>query len=59
MKIAFCTDLDRSVITDNCLKRGWIQVNADERWNIYWANTQTCRVLFGSDSGYRLNDNQY
>lgn len=58
MKIYFCTDLDKSVLVNNFEKRGWIQVNADDDWNFYWASVQTCRNIFSVDSGYRMHDNQ-
>ncbi|XP_076029175.1 tubulin tyrosine ligase-like 1B [Oratosquilla oratoria] len=57
-RIAYCTDADKSVLTNNFEKRGWIQVNPDDEWNFYWAGAQTCRSLFSVDSGYRMNDNQ-
>lgn len=27
VRLAFCTDTDKSVIVNNCEKRGWIQVS--------------------------------
>ncbi|XP_059486933.1 polyglutamylase complex subunit TTLL1 [Neocloeon triangulifer] len=58
MRIAFCTDLEKSVLVSNFEKRGWIQVSPDEDWNFYWAGTLTCRNIFSVDSGYRMNDFQ-
>ncbi|KAL1122620.1 hypothetical protein AAG570_002947 [Ranatra chinensis] len=58
MRITFCTDLEKSVLVNNFEKRGWIHVNPEEEWNFYWAGMQTCRNLFGLESGYRMNDNQ-
>ncbi|KAF4524404.1 hypothetical protein B566_EDAN009320 [Ephemera danica] len=58
MRIAFCTDLDKSVLLSNFEKHGWIQVGPDDDWNFYWAGTVTCRNLFSVDSGYRMNDFQ-
>ncbi|KAG7165049.1 tubulin polyglutamylase TTLL1-like, partial [Homarus americanus] len=57
-RIAYCTDMEKSVLTNNFEKRGWIQVSPDDEWNYYWAGAQTCRSLFSVDSGYRMNDNQ-
>jgi len=58
VKVTFCTDLEKSVLITNFEKRGWIQVDADDEWNFYWAGIQTCRTLFSLDSGYRMNDRQ-
>ncbi|XP_063843784.1 polyglutamylase complex subunit TTLL1-like isoform X2 [Scylla paramamosain] len=57
-RIAYCTDMEKSVLSNNFEKRGWIQVGPDDEWNFYWAGAQTCRSLFSVDSGYRMNDNQ-
>ncbi|KAJ2946077.1 hypothetical protein O0L34_g4996 [Tuta absoluta] len=57
-KVTFCTDVDKSVITSSLLRRGWVQVGTDDDWNLYWANTQSCRNVFSFESGYRMNDNQ-
>lgn len=58
MRVQYCSDLDKSVVISNCEKRGWLQVGADEEWNVYWAGTATCKNIFSVDSGYRMNDNQ-
>ncbi|XP_026479840.1 probable tubulin polyglutamylase TTLL1 [Ctenocephalides felis] len=58
VRLAFCTDTDKSVIVNNCEKRGWIQVSPDDDWNFYWSSIQTLRSLYSVDSGYRLHDNQ-
>ncbi|CAH0394240.1 unnamed protein product [Bemisia tabaci] len=57
-RVSYCTDLEKLVLTVNFDKRGWVRVNPDDDWNIYWASVQTCRNLFSVDSGYRLHDNQ-
>lgn len=58
LKITYCTDMDKSVLTSNFDKRNWQSVSAEDDWNFYWANTQTSRNLFSVDSGYRMQDNQ-
>ncbi|KAL0274184.1 UNVERIFIED_CONTAM: hypothetical protein PYX00_006665 [Menopon gallinae] len=58
MRIAYCTDVDKSVLIGNFEKRGWVQVGPDDDWNFYWSGIQTCRALFSVDSGYRMNDSQ-
>lgn len=35
-RIAYCSDMDKSVLANNFEKRGWIQVNPDDEWNFYW-----------------------
>lgn len=35
-KVAFCTDLDKSVLITNFEKRGWTHVGPDDDWNFYW-----------------------
>ncbi|CAH1389939.1 unnamed protein product [Nezara viridula] len=58
LKVTFCTDLDKSVLTSNFEKRGWSQVGPEDDWNFYWSGIQTCRNLFSLDSGYRMHDHQ-
>jgi hypothetical protein len=36
MRVTYCTDLDKSVLTSNFEKRGWSQVGPDDDWNFYW-----------------------
>lgn len=36
LKVTFCTDLDKSVLTSNFEKRGWSQVGPEDDWNFYW-----------------------
>ena len=31
-----CTDLDKTVLTQNFDKRGWTTVSPDDDWNFYW-----------------------
>eukprot|EP00095_Tigriopus_kingsejongensis_P002212 maker-scaffold351_size199180-snap-gene-0.32 protein:Tk02212 transcript:maker-scaffold351_size199180-snap-gene-0.32-mRNA-1 annotation:"probable tubulin polyglutamylase ttll1 isoform x1" len=57
-KVAYCVDIDKSVIIANFEKRGWTSVNSEEDWHFYWGSTQTCRNLFAVESGYRMNDFQ-
>lgn len=58
IKIAFCTDMDKSVLISNFEKRNWQSVSAEDDWNFYWASTTTCRNIFSVESGYRMQDNQ-
>ena len=57
-QVAYCSDMDKSVIIANMEKRGWVAVGPEDDWQFYWASTQTCRNLFSVDSGYRMNDFQ-
>nr|CAH8870672.1 unnamed protein product [Trichobilharzia regenti] len=50
--------LTEMIITSNFEARGWISTNPDEDWNIFWASVQSVRMLFNSDTSYRLSDNQ-
>lgn len=58
VKIAYCTDMDKSVLISNFEKRCWQAVSADDDWNFYWASATTCRNIFSVESGYRMHDNQ-
>ena len=42
-QVAYCVDMDKSVIIGNMEKRGWVAVGPDDDWQFYWASTQTCR----------------
>ena len=42
-QVAYCSDMDKSVIIANMEKRGWVAVGPDDEWQFYWASTQTCR----------------
>ncbi|XP_037070706.1 probable tubulin polyglutamylase TTLL1 [Pollicipes pollicipes] len=57
-RLAYCTDVDRSVVLSNLERRGWVPVGPEEDWNFYWASTNTTRSLFSVDSGYRMGDHQ-
>jgi hypothetical protein len=50
-RVAYCVDIDKSVIIGNFEKRGWVSVGPDDDWHFYWASTTTCRNLFAVDSG--------
>eukprot|EP00514_Thraustochytrium_sp_LLF1b_P010005 CAMPEP_0184548688 /NCGR_PEP_ID=MMETSP0199_2-20130426/6352_1 /TAXON_ID=1112570 /ORGANISM="Thraustochytrium sp., Strain LLF1b" /LENGTH=396 /DNA_ID=CAMNT_0026943321 /DNA_START=231 /DNA_END=1417 /DNA_ORIENTATION=+ len=40
-------------------RRGWERcADHDNEWNVYWANTQSTRHLFSTESNYRLRDDQ-
>ena len=43
LQVAYCVDMDKSVIIGNMEKRGWVAVGPDDDWQFYWASTQTCR----------------
>lgn len=58
MPVTYCSDVDKSVVLDNFEKRGWEQVGPDDKWNLYWARTQTCYSIFNTNSGFRMQDNQ-
>jgi tubulin polyglutamylase TTLL1 len=51
-RVAYCVDIDKSVIIGNFEKRGWVSVGPDDDWHFYWASTTTCRNLFAVDSGF-------
>lgn len=36
LRLKYCCDLDKDVLSSNFEKRGWINVNYDEDWNFYW-----------------------
>jgi hypothetical protein len=35
-RVRCCTDLDKTVLTQNFDKRNWINVASDEDWNFFW-----------------------
>ncbi|KAH8862813.1 putative tubulin polyglutamylase TTLL1 [Schistosoma japonicum] len=57
-KVKYATDVEKSVITSNFEARGWTATHPDEDWNIFWASVQSVRMLFNSETSYRLSDNQ-
>ena len=59
LRLKYCCDLDKDVLSSNFEKRGWTNVNQDEDWNFYWASVITVKAMFNSlESHYRLNDFQ-
>lgn len=44
-RISYFTDMEKSVVTANFLKRGWTSATSDEDWNFYW---------YGSDSFHHI-----
>lgn len=59
-KLKWKTDLDKEVIIDNYIQRGWIKCTdkEDEDWNVYWASVWTVRNIFKPNSGIRISDQQ-
>ncbi|KAK2709771.1 polyglutamylase complex subunit TTLL1-like [Artemia franciscana] len=57
-QVTFTTDFDKSVVTVNFAKRGWLQATEGDSWNFYWASTHTSRNFFNSDSPHRFHDYQ-
>ncbi len=56
-------DLDKPVLTQNFLRRGWIDVSAeatDDRgdWDLYWASVGSVKDLFSSECSVRLQPHQ-
>lgn len=35
-RISYFTDMEKSVVTANFIKRGWVAASNDEEWNFYW-----------------------
>ena len=59
LRLKYCCDLDKDVLSSNFEKRGWANVGQDEDWNFYWASVFTVKSLFNMlESHYRLNDYQ-
>ena len=56
--VRYLTDFDKSVITNNFDKRGWVACDVDDDWNFYWASVHTVRSIFNVETGFRLNDDQ-
>lgn len=55
--LCFCTDFEKTILLNAFKRRGWKHVAVEKDWNIYWANTQNCRIIF-NDAYCKLNDNQ-
>ena len=36
LRLKYCCDLDKDVLSSNFDRRGWTNVNQDEDWNFYW-----------------------
>jgi len=56
MVIKWIADFEKSCITSNFEKRGWVKGSPDD-WNFYWSNVGSFRMLMSAD-GQRLMDNQ-
>ena len=39
-RVRCCTDLDKTVLTQNFDKRSWITVSSDEDWHFYWSDAK-------------------
>ena len=35
-RINYFTDMEKSVVTANFIKRGWTSASSEEEWNFYW-----------------------
>lgn len=57
MTLRFCTDFEKSVVVNNFVRLGWVQVTPEDDWNIYWSSTTNSRTLFNPDN--RLHDYQF
>ena len=59
LRLKYCCDMDKDVLSSNFERRSWTNVNQDEDWNFYWASVFTVKSLFNMlESHYRLNDYQ-
>jgi hypothetical protein len=36
LRLKYCCDLDKDVLSSNFEKRGWTNVNQEDDWNFYW-----------------------
>nr|CAD7197512.1 unnamed protein product [Timema douglasi] len=57
-RVKFAVDQERCVVLENFQKRGWIQVDPENDWNVYWAGTGACKNLFHGENKYRFGDDQ-
>lgn len=57
-KLKWKSDFDKYVVLANFEKRGWQHYQADDDWNIFWANVWTVKTIFNPDTGHRLGDYQ-
>jgi tubulin polyglutamylase TTLL1 len=59
IKLKWKTDLNKQVITDNYIERGWLETeDEDEDWNIYWASVNSVRNIFNGKTYVKLGDMQ-
>lgn len=58
IKLRWKTDLQKGVLTENFLSRGWIETDDEDEWNFYWANVNEIRKIFNAKTFYKLSDNQ-
>jgi len=61
VKLKWKTDLDKRVITENYLERGWVPLTEKDEendWNVYWASVNTVRNIFNGKTFMKLNDMQ-
>lgn len=59
IKLGWKTDINKEVITDNFIERGWEEVQDDsDNWNFFWASVNTVKNIFSGKNYTKLNDNQ-
>lgn len=59
LKLKWKVDMDnRSVVTENFEKRGWVKAQGAEEWNIFWASKDGVRTIFNPETGHRLGELQ-
>ena len=56
VKLYWKSDLNKDVIIQNFLERGWEECNENE-YNFYWASVNTIRSLFNPKNFTKINDN--
>ena len=56
--LKFRTDQDKQVLLTNFSKRGWVRATEENDWNFFFASPHSIKLLFSTESGTRLNDNQ-
>lgn len=57
-KVKWVTDTEKSVLINNCEKRGWVQVTENEDWRFSWMSMPTVQNGFSVATGRQLSDNQ-
>lgn len=58
-KLKFKNDLDRPVITENCLERNWIDLGEDDEdldFNFYWIAVIKLKNIFNPRMKIRLRN---